>query len=150
MNKSYVSDLDFLEENGWTVECELPLEIRHNETNSFAKGLAAQYVIEGLKKEINGTLFQTIQLTSESIEDNRGVPYVLAHTMEEVGELAKEVAIEYLNSGKTPDSDGIIGETVDAIICLVDLLYVHSPELEEEDIIKVANKKLAKWKNRKS
>ncbi len=144
-------DIQFLEENGWTVECESPLEIRHNETGDFASGMAAHYVLDAVRAEVKGpTLFQTIQLTSEQIEDGRGCAYILAHTMEEIGELAKEVAIEYLNSGKKPDVDGIVGETVDAIICLVDMLYVHCPELDEQDIIDIANKKLTKWKNRRS
>ena len=35
-----------LEAEGWVVECESPLEIRHEESESFASGWAAQIVIE--------------------------------------------------------------------------------------------------------
>lgn len=141
------ADMQFLEENGWTVECESPLEIRHNETGAFATGMAADYVLDAVRAEIQGpTLFQTIKLTSEQINDNRGCPAVLAHAMEELGELAKEVAIEHLSSPKKPEKDGIVGESLDAIICLVDMLYVHNPTLSEQDLIALANKKLAKWK----
>ena len=46
-----------LEKYGWIVECELPLEIRHNETGSFASGVAAEIVIDyiiefGFKKGV--------------------------------------------------------------------------------------------------
>lgn len=34
--------------NGWVLECESPLEIRHTETGSFATGIAAQTVIDSL------------------------------------------------------------------------------------------------------
>lgn len=44
-------DIEFLEENGWTVECESPLEIRENESGSFATGYAAKCVLESLRNE---------------------------------------------------------------------------------------------------
>lgn len=44
-------DMDFLEANGWTVECESPLEIRENETGSFATGYAASCVLESLRNQ---------------------------------------------------------------------------------------------------
>jgi len=40
---------ELLEENGWCVECEMPFEIRHEESNSFATGWAADIVLESLK-----------------------------------------------------------------------------------------------------
>jgi len=36
-----------LEENGWCLECESPLEIRH-EDGSFASGISANYIIRAL------------------------------------------------------------------------------------------------------
>lgn len=44
-------DIEFLEENGWIVECESPLEIRDQETGSFASGYAAECVLESLRSE---------------------------------------------------------------------------------------------------
>lgn len=35
-----------LAREGWVIECQSPLEIRHEESGSFATGLAAQIVIE--------------------------------------------------------------------------------------------------------
>lgn len=35
----------FLAENGWVIECESPLEIRHND-GSFASNNAAKIVVE--------------------------------------------------------------------------------------------------------
>jgi hypothetical protein len=42
------SDIKILEADGWTVECESPFEIRHEETESFASGTAAYYVLDAL------------------------------------------------------------------------------------------------------
>ena len=44
------SDDDILEEFGWVMECESPLEIRH-EGGSFASGYAATLVISQLRTE---------------------------------------------------------------------------------------------------
>jgi len=46
-----INDKSLLEVNGWTVLCESPLEIRHEETGSDATGIAVRYVIDGLKEE---------------------------------------------------------------------------------------------------
>ena len=43
-------DIELLEENGWTVECESPFEVRH-EDGSFATGYAAQIVLDRVKQE---------------------------------------------------------------------------------------------------
>lgn len=47
-----MTDKDFklLEEAGWTVECEDPLEIRYQD-GSFATGVAAYSVVHNLRLE---------------------------------------------------------------------------------------------------
>lgn len=44
------SDDALLEANGWTLECESPLEIRHDISGSFASGLAARLVLDHLRE----------------------------------------------------------------------------------------------------
>jgi len=43
-------DKEMLEKMGWTVECESPFEIRH-EDGSFASGQAARLVTECLREQ---------------------------------------------------------------------------------------------------
>ena len=43
-------EIELLEENDWTVECESPFEIRH-EDGSFATGQAAEIVLWFLKDD---------------------------------------------------------------------------------------------------
>lgn len=140
-------DLELLSKNGWTPSRLNPHSLFHANTNSIVSGIGVQIVLDSLRA--SNTLFGAIRQTAEEIKDGRSCPYILASTMEEVGELAKEVAIEYLDSGKTPDSDGIIGESVDAIICLVDMIATHCPNISEAELVEIANTKLAKWKNRR-
>ena len=41
-------DIDILEEDGWTIDCESPFEISREDDNSFARGAAAYYVLDFL------------------------------------------------------------------------------------------------------
>jgi hypothetical protein len=65
--------------------------------------------------------------------------------MAELGELAEEVAINEKHSYKKQGSDGIVGEAIDTILCLLDLIHVHTPSITEEELIHVAQLKLDKW-----
>lgn len=47
------NDIKLLENNGWTIECKSPFEIRHEESESFATGYAADIVLDSLKSEEN-------------------------------------------------------------------------------------------------
>lgn len=45
-------DLDnFLSSRGWTLECESPMEIRHDGTGQFVTGRAARELVERLRAE---------------------------------------------------------------------------------------------------
>lgn len=70
---------------------------------------------------------------------------VLASTMSEIGELAEEVMISENHSYKKPGADGIIGEAIDSIACLLDLIHKVDPSLTETDIEIIASQKCAKW-----
>ena len=96
------------------------------------------------------TFVQQVLQAAAAIKTDRTELNVLAHTMEEVGELAEEITIFMGNSYKEPGVDGVIGEAVDAIITLFDLIYTHADRnnetITEEALIEIAAKKLAKWK----
>ncbi len=76
---------------------------------------------------------------------------VFRHIVEEVGELAEELTIATGMTYKTAGADGVIGESIDAIISLVDMIYVHSKrngiEITQEMMMEIASKKLAKWED---
>jgi NTP pyrophosphatase (non-canonical NTP hydrolase) len=103
------------------------------------------------------TLFQVVKEASkriDTIEDSvEKCPYVcgrtlhsvLASAMSEFGELAEEVNIHGGHSYKTASEDGVVGEAVDTIACLLDLIHVYNPQLTEHDIMTMAAQKCAKW-----
>lgn len=79
---------------------------------------------------------------------------VLASLMEEVGELATEVAIEGGYSSKDRE-EGIMGECVDIVTCALDMIWLHytriglSEEVIEQQIMLILQSKLDKWKRKK-
>jgi len=75
-------------------------------------------------------------------------PYsVLAKLMEEVGELAQEVNIKLGFINKPEGKDGIIGECIDIINCVIDIIHLFHPDTTKEQIEEISNKKLDKWKS---
>lgn len=96
----------------------------------------------------NKTLFEQIALASamiDSITPNRPRYSILSFAQSEFGELADEVAIAEGHSYKEPGKDGIVGEAIDTIICLIDLIRQEAPHLTEQDLIDIAEAKGEKW-----
>jgi NTP pyrophosphatase (non-canonical NTP hydrolase) len=75
---------------------------------------------------------------------------VLAHLMEEAGELSTELLVRHGKSQKSPGDDGVIGEAIDVVLCAIDIIYVEYPLLEAEDIMEIVRRKLKKWKDKNS
>jgi NTP pyrophosphatase (non-canonical NTP hydrolase) len=94
------------------------------------------------------SLFDVICSTSKEIKNNRSPTDVMLVIMGEVGEVSEEVAIKYGNSYKTEGEDGVIGESIDTIIGLIDLILLDNPNITEEELSVIAAKKLQKWKSK--
>ncbi len=47
--------------------------------------------------------------------------------------------------GEPLGEDGIVGECMDVINCILDLLYQTNPEITEEDMIAIQKRKCEKW-----
>jgi len=91
------------------------------------------------------SLIQKTFESSDKIKNGRNQTRILAHTVAEVGELAEEIVIANGFSYKQPGEDGIVGEAVDVIICALDMIHQTDPTVTEEDLEKIAIRKLAKW-----
>jgi hypothetical protein len=94
------------------------------------------------------SIFSVINATSKTVGQFRDETSVMMHVMEEVGELALELAIHNGTSYKTAGPDGVIGEAMDSIICLMDLIYCHKPDITETELEEIAIKKCLKWRTK--
>jgi len=94
------------------------------------------------------TLFSVVNETSKEVPKGRNETDVMLHLMEEVGELSLELAIHRGSSYKKAGEDGVIGEAIDTIINALDIIYVHNPDITEEELVAYAAKKCQKWRDK--
>ena len=92
------------------------------------------------------SVVEQILATSKLINDGRERYDVLAKAQEEMGELAQEVMISLGKHYKQPGPDGVVGEALDVIVCMVDMIYGVYPDITESIIQEILEKKLIKWK----
>lgn len=83
--------------------------------------------------------------TSDAVINTRSNFEILAHVMEELGELSEEVIINEGLSYKSAGTDGIVGEAVDTMICILDLIRRAHPEITKEQLNAIAQVKCQKW-----
>lgn len=83
--------------------------------------------------------------TCKKVHKQRDIADVFTSLIEEVGELSTEIAIERGHSHKLPGEDGIIGEAVDVVLCAIDEMYIHKPNITEDEISNIIRKKCNKW-----
>lgn len=76
---------------------------------------------------------------------HRTISGIMHSLVSEVGELAVEVSIKEGTSYKKPDADGIIGESVDVILCALDMILSVNPNITEEELLAIARIKCDKW-----
>lgn len=80
---------------------------------------------------------------SDSIKDGRAARFVYQHACSEMDELDAEIVQK--QNGLEPGPDGIVGEAIDVILCMLDLIHLERPEMTEAEIAAYAEIKLAKW-----
>ena len=78
------------------------------------------------------------------VKNDRTLDTTFKHASSEMNELAIE--IKRHNEGEEPGDDGIIGEAVDVIACMIDLIHMVNPNIESHQVAAVMVKKLDKWK----
>ena len=81
--------------------------------------------------------------TSDSVKDGRNPHKILAYALSEFGELADEVNAS--SEGHAPGEDGIVGEAIDVIVNMLDIIHVTHPYITEQDLTKLMHKKCNKW-----
>ena len=79
----------------------------------------------------------------KSIDSPRTIGTVVDHLNSEVYELNQEVVNVLLDSEQ--GEDGVLGESVDVILCAVDLIYQENPKVTKAEIMAVVNRKIEKW-----
>lgn len=91
-------------------------------------------------------LLELVKAYSVSIKNGRSLEDILLHLESEVVELEEEIQKERLD--QVAGSDGIVGESVDVILCALDAIFVHNPDISKDEILEIARRKCEKWKTK--
>lgn len=92
----------------------------------------------------NKNIFDSVWEAAKSADmyhKNRTVQSIYNHALSEMGEIALEINIEDGQSYKAPGSDGIVGESIDAIAAMLDLIYKVNPAFKKEQYVQATNPK---------
>lgn len=87
------------------------------------------------------------QLEVEKGHKLRTLHSVFLQAQAEMGELAEEINIHTGLLNKPAGKDGILGEAIDSILCLLDLIHVLDPNIAQGIVNDIAQAKLDKWIN---
>jgi hypothetical protein len=91
---------------------------------------------------LNPDLLSIVRHYCNVVQNNRTADDIFDAYSDEAVELLQ--AYDYSMQGIV-EEDGVIGESIDVIICLLDLIFKTAPDITNEDIVAYAEKKCQKW-----
>jgi hypothetical protein len=92
---------------------------------------------------MENTLYKTVSRYSDQIKDDRTLQGIFNHGMGEMDELQSEIL--YDRDGLKPGPDGIVGEAIDVIACMLDIIRRHDPLITESQLVEIMDRKCLKW-----
>lgn len=99
-------------------------------------------------REVKPSLVGVVLALSKQADQyhgNRSIDDILAHGVGEMKETMDEVDIVMGRAPGPAGADGVVGESIDTILCMLDLIYKTDPTITEEEIVAIAEMKGAKW-----
>ena len=93
-------------------------------------------------------MIKTVFKYCDEIDKTRNSYGILSSLVEEVGELSTEVGIQMGHTNKECGPDGILGESIDIILCSLDMIRRNYPDITKKDIKRIAIIKCEKWKRK--
>jgi hypothetical protein len=89
------------------------------------------------------SLLQIMRHYAPQIDDGRSLADSLRYAAGELKELADE--IEAREAGKHPGPDGIVGEAIDVMVCMADIIVRAEPNFTDRDLTRLFDAKCRKW-----
>jgi hypothetical protein len=91
-------------------------------------------------------IFDLTKSYGDSIKNGRTPLQIYNHSTTEINELVEEISNHV--RGLPAGEDGIIGESIDVILCMIDLIQTYDSSFTNEDFMKYCEKKLNKWRDK--
>lgn len=92
------------------------------------------------------TLVELVFEYSDAIHNGRTISSIFNAGMDEMYELRDETVKSELQQKE--GADGILGEGIDVMLCVIDLIRKKYPEITEDEIVAYARTKCEKWKRK--
>lgn len=80
------------------------------------------------------------------IQNGRNLFDIFDHGEKEMVELAEELGLAH--AGRPSGPDGIVGEAIDVMACMLDMIFVYQPDITTEEIAAMMLAKCEKWARR--
>lgn len=103
-----------------------------------------QYAVTRLD-ELQSPL-ETVRYFAGYIRNGRQLSDAFRHANNEMVELGEE--IQLVETGQVEGSDGVVGEAIDVIACMLDLIFLKEPDIDDEKINTILLTKCEKWARR--
>lgn len=140
----------YVEDEGTGVMLTLQMDTE----NSFGSRYAQPYAHRVTKIEAQETpqarrdLIEMVKATSVRV-GTRNVDAIFKSLVEEVGELSTELAIEAGTKKRDPSPDGVVGEAIDVLVVVLDLLHLKlGNEVTGQAFLDRVQSKLNKWEGK--
>lgn len=91
-------------------------------------------------------LFNVVSHYSDTIDNGRTLQDIFNAAEDEMCELQTEIL--YHEDGMIPGEDGVVGEAIDVIACLMDIIHRYDPKITEEELERIMIKKCKKWQRK--
>jgi hypothetical protein len=115
-----------------------------HEDKSVADSTAAIMNSREVKQTLVGTVL-ALSREADKYHGDRSLRDILDHGIGEMKETLDEVEIFLGDLPGPAGADGVIGEAIDTILCLLDLIYKFNPTFTEAQMVEIAESKGAKW-----
>lgn len=97
--------------------------------------------------EINNPI-DIVRTFAGQIQNGRTLMDIHRHANGEMKELKDEILALKYPEEFVAGPDGVVGEAIDVIACMLDAIFVHAPETTDQQINEILLAKCAKWARR--
>ena len=93
-------------------------------------------------------LIKIVFTSSDKIQNGRTLDDIFINLISEIGELSDEISViaGRIDPSKA-DKDGVVGEAIDCISCLLDIIKKHSPDISIDTLNNLMYTKCKKWED---
>ena len=92
------------------------------------------------------SLYSIVSEYSDRVNDGRQNQDIFQHGAGEMVELQSEILLD--RAGLAPGPDGILGEAIDVIACMMDIIRKQYPDITDDKLEWKMLEKCAKWERK--